>query len=420
VDERESLLEAIMPLPVWDSHTHLQGAALPAASFWDIGHYFWYLQQLVAAGYPADHRSLGEDERCAAYARAYAATRNTSMHWTVARILDDLYGVRITDAASVRAADAAIRAAGAAPGWAQRVCARGALRRIVVNEPEDAAFEGVPDTACLVPRVETQIRDWIARLAAGEDAAGVRAAIATALAAYAAAGCGGVMTSLEAFGPSEGLRRLRTLRSARDERDERDEPEPPGADPAARAAFVCHALCAAAEAHGLFLQLLIGIEPVFGPGTGPASGAGRWRSPVNDPQRLLSLHSLFRDYRCQFELVLGSSIDNLDAARAVTLFPNVSVGGLWWYNFRASTYRETMQYRLEGLPPARAVLIASDARCIEWAYGKVVLVKHLLAEFLQGEIARGWISREDALWVAREWLYGAAAARYVRNKNREL
>ena len=227
-----------MPLPVWDSHTHLQGAALPAASFWDIGHYFWYLQQLVAAGYPADHRSLGEDERCAAYARAYAATRNTTMHWTVARILDDLYGVRITDAASVRAADAAIRAAGAGPDWAQRVCERGALRRIVVNEPEDATFAGVPDTACLVPRVETQIRDWIARLAAGDDAAGVRAAIATALAAYAAAGCGGVMTSLEAFGPSAGLRRLRTLRSARDEH------EPPGADPDARAAFVCHALCA--------------------------------------------------------------------------------------------------------------------------------------------------------------------------------
>jgi glucuronate isomerase len=402
VDDRESLLDAITPLPVWDSHTHLRGAALPAASFWDIGHYFWYLQQLVAAGYPADHRSLSEDERCAAYARAYAATRNTSMHWTVARILDDLYGVRITDAASVRAADAAIRAAGAAPDWAQRVCARGALRRIVVNEPEDADFAGAPDLACLVPRVETQIRDWIARLAAGGDAAEVRAAISTALAAYAAAGCGGVMTSLEAFGPSEGLRRLRSLRSAR------DEPEPPGADPAARAAFVCHALCAAAEAHGLFLQLLVGIEPVFGQG----SGAGRWRSPVNDPQRLLSLHSLFRDYRCQFELVLGSSIDNLDAARAVTLFPNVSVGGMWWYNFRASTYRETMQYRLEGLPPAKSVLIASDARCIEWAYGKVVLVKHLLAGFLNEEIARGWIDREDALWVAREWLYGAAATRY--------
>ena len=117
--------------------------------------------------------------------------------------------------------------------------------------------------------------------------------------------------------------------------------------------------------------------------------------------------------------MLGSSIDNLDAARAVTLFPNVSVGGMWWYNFRASTYRETMQYRLEGLPPARSVLIASDARCIEWAYGKVVLVKHLLAEFLQEEVARGWINREDALWVAREWLYGAAATRYARKGNLE-
>jgi glucuronate isomerase len=402
VEQRAALVEDILPLPVWDTHTHLQGAALPATSFWDIGHYFWYLQQLVAAGYPADHRSLSEDERCAAYARAYAATRNTSMHWTVARILGDLYGLEITDAASVRAADEAIRAAGAGPGWARHVCERGALRRIVVNEPPDATFDGLPDVACLVPRVEGQIREWIARLAAGGDGDEVRAAIGTAFAAYAAAGSGGVMTSLEAFGPSEGLRRLRTLRPGRD--------EPPGAEPAAQVAFVCRAVCAAAEASGLFLQLLLGIEPVFGQG----SGGGRWRSPINDPQRLLSLHSLFRDYGCAFELVLGSSVDNLDAVQAATLFPNVNVGGMWWYNFRASTYRETMQYRLEGLPPSRSVLIASDARCIEWAYGKVVLVKHLLAGFLQEEIARGWLNREDALWVAREWLYGAAAPRYAR------
>lgn len=171
---------------------------------WDIGHYFWFLRELLAAGYPADYRSLPEDERITAYVRAYHATRNTSMHWVV--------------------------------------------------------------------------------------------------------------------------------------------------------------------------------------------------------------DHLFR--ACPLELVLGSSVDNLDAVQAATIFPNVHVGGMWWYNFRASTYRASMQYRLEGLPPSKSVLVVSDARAIEWCYGKVVLIKRLLAEFLSDQIERGWIGRDDALWVAREWLYGAAAVRY--------
>ena len=110
--------------------------------------------------------------------------------------------------------------------------------------------------------------------------------------------------------------------------------------------------------------------------------------------------------------MLGSSVDNLDAVQAATIFPNVYVGGMWWYNFRASTYRASMQYRLEGLPPSKCVLVVSDARCIEWCYGKVLLVKHLLADVLHDQIQRGWLGRDDALWGAGEGLYGAAAARY--------
>ena len=56
--QTDDLLEAILPLDVWDTHTHLQGETLGARSFWEIGHYFWYLSELLAAGYPADYRSL--------------------------------------------------------------------------------------------------------------------------------------------------------------------------------------------------------------------------------------------------------------------------------------------------------------------------------------------------------------------------
>jgi glucuronate isomerase len=395
--QREELLEAIMPLPVWDTHTHLQGATLAARSFWDIGHYFWFLRELLAAGYPANYRSLGEAERISAYVRAYQGTRNTSMHWVVGQIFRTLYRVEIGDEASIRAADEAVRAAAGRADWPQQVCRPAAIQRIVVNTAEDVTFAGLPGTSSYVPRVEEHVVAWLARLASADAGAvgavgdAVAAEISSSMAGYAAGGCGGVITSLEPFGTLDRSSVEATGRQT-----------PAGPDPVSRSIFVLRSLCRAAEEHRLFLQLFSGIEPVWGAG----------RVPVNDSQRLLPLYGLFREYACAFELVLGSSVDNLDAVQAATIFPNVYVGGMWWYNFRASTYRASMQYRLEGLPPSKSVLVVSDARCIEWCYGKVLLVKHLLADVLHDQIQRGWLGRDDALWLAREWLYGAAAARY--------
>jgi len=46
----DELRETILGLPVWDTHTHLAGGRLPARDFWEIGHYFWFLLELKAAG----------------------------------------------------------------------------------------------------------------------------------------------------------------------------------------------------------------------------------------------------------------------------------------------------------------------------------------------------------------------------------
>ena len=64
------------------------------------------------------------------------------------------------------------------------------------------------------------------------------------------------------------------------------------------------------------------------------------------------------------------------------------------------------------MPAAKSVLVASDARCIEWCYGKILLVKWLLSDFLYRQLSLGWLTGEEALWVAREWLHDAAARRY--------
>jgi hypothetical protein len=167
--------------------------------------------------------------------------------------------------------------------------------------------------------------------------------------------------------------------------------------------FVLHQLAAAAARHGLLVQLFLGME------------AG-WSSQVtahNRTDRIVALHGLFERYDCRFDLVLAANLLNFDAVQTARVFPNVHLGGLWWFNFRPATYRETMQYRLEALPPRKSAIMASDARCVEWCYAKVMLVKRLLAEFLCDQVRRGWLGEDEALWVAREWLHDAALHLYT-------
>ncbi|MOA45380.1 hypothetical protein D3C78_1677730 [compost metagenome] len=71
-----------------------------------------------------------------------------------------------------------------------------------------------------------------------------------------------------------------------------------------------------------------------------------------------------------------------------------------------------MQYRFEALPAIKSSLVVSDARCIEWSYGKIVMIKRLTAEFLWNQVEGGWMDEDGAIQVADYWLYLSAAKRY--------
>jgi glucuronate isomerase len=154
----------------------------------------------------------------------------------------------------------------------------------------------------------------------------------------------------------------------------------------------------------MFAQMFLGVE---------RDVTHRTAMAVNNPRRIIDLYRLFERYNCGFELVVGAPQNNLDAAQAARIYPNVHLGGLWWYNFRQSTYADALQVRVEAVPAEKSAIVASDARCIEWCYGKILLVKWLVADFLHQTVNRGWLSKGDALWVAREWLHDAAARRYL-------
>jgi hypothetical protein len=394
---RSQFIKRVMELPVFDTHTHLVGDRLGARDFWEIAHYFWLFRELQAGGYPADADKLLEEERIAAFLDAYKETRSTLMNWTFTSIMRELYGIEIKDATSIKEAIAAVKRSSEDEGWAQQTADRLNVRRFVVNHPEHAAFEGMREHAVLIPRIDGALGQWGDRVARSGDPSNeflaVQSEIGHLLGDYGDAGLPGVMTTLPAYEASAHIRRKIGLESSRDE----------------IMMELLHAVCAAAEQNGLLVQLFLGVERSW---CGTAV-------PVNDTERILKLTALFEKYSCPFELVLASELNNLDAVQAAWNFPNVHIGGMWWFNFRASTYRDSMQYRLEALPASKSSVIVSDARCMEWSFGKIMLVKKLAAEFLWERLESEWIDYDTALHTAEQWLYGSAAKRYALKEKRQ-
>lgn len=410
--DRLTWRQAVYELPVFDTHTHLNrpGVPIAAQTFWDIAHYFWFLQELWSVGYPRDAAELAEEERVTAFVQAFNAVRNTHWHRVVCHICEDLYGVALVDAEGLCASrtvldvDAAVRDRASRPEWARSVVDALNIRKIAVNELGDTPFPGLPGVSVAVPVWEDR-NLWLERITTAVDPATVaeeaRTAIQDRVAVLAGMGIRGMRVEAEVF-DANGKAAVALAGRSGDPWDD----ALTGTSVASwqAEAFLSHACFAALSERGMFAQLFLGIE---------RDVSARTAMAVNDPRRVTNLYPLFERYSGDFELVIGSPQNNMDAAQAARIYPNVHAGGLWWYNFRRSTYDQTLQVRIEAVPASKSAIIASDARCIEWCYGKILLVKWLLADFLHRQVRDSWLSEADALWVAREWLHDSAARRYL-------
>lgn len=393
---RADFLNQVMTLDVFDTHTHLIGGKLAATDFWEIGEYFWLKEELNLAGYPVDAENLPADQRYEAYAKSFAATRNTTMNLVTRRIFKDLYNIDITDADSIRRCDQAIRDSSDQHDWSTSVADQMQIRSIVVNREEHSPFPELQGRAVWFPRIDGELLLCLEEIrqkgSNRQDIIEAGEQLAKLVALSAAKGAPGIMSTLPGMETPVG----ESLKNAMDGLNAKGN----SADQAL--GYCLHKICEAASRAGIFFQLLLGIE----------KGHYGRTLPVSDLRRLLNLYGLFSTYSIPFEIVLGSHINNLDAVQTCRLFPHVRLGGLWWYNFRVSSYEECMQYRFEALPPSRSAFVVSDARCIEWSYGKIWLIKKLIAEFLSRQIERGFFSQDDALSCAREWLHDAPARWY--------
>ncbi|MCE9613810.1 MAG: hypothetical protein K8T26_06005 [Lentisphaerae bacterium] len=388
--------DEVLALPAWDTHNHLDSSEhLGAQTFWDIAHYFWFVRELESTGYPANADELPEAERATAFVQALDRGRNTTWNHVLRESMQALFGVTITDARSVGRLNARIRETAADPAWAREVCRRAGLTKLtIVPDYRHNGLERLADLHCYYGHVAFGTAEEHRRAAAAADPLAAADELARPHA--------------EAVAPlaASGIRTVRAWWPF-------GEGEPPAGSVAAVQERVGHRVYEALNAHRMNVQLFIGMAGV--PGLKPRNPHdARPSVALNDPRRLYAMNTGFGRYpQCTFEIFNAADQSSMDIVNMARVFPNVIPGGLWWFAYRGSVYNANMQYRFEALPACKATMLATDARCIEWAYIKTWLVKRLMARFLHRQIEDGWTDTETALYAARSWLHDTAASLYV-------
>jgi hypothetical protein len=107
----------------------------------------------------------------------------------------------------------------------------------------------------------------------------------------------------------------------------------------------------------------------------------------------------------RFQCFLASRHANQSLCTLARELPNFSLAGYWWHNFFPDVMRQVMAERLDMLPANKQIGFFSDAYCVEWTYGKAILVRKQMARVFADRIEQSQFTRDEALAVARAILF---------------
>ena len=107
----------------------------------------------------------------------------------------------------------------------------------------------------------------------------------------------------------------------------------------------------------------------------------------------------------RFQCFLASRHANQSLCTLARELPNFSLAGYWWHNFFPDVIRQVIGERLDMLPMNQQVGFFSDAYCVEWTYGKTVLVRKQLARVLADKVEQDQFTQDQAIAIARSILY---------------
>lgn len=426
----QDLYEALCEVPVMDVHTHLVGGHLGARGLHELLLYHMAVSDYYAAGcptgarltdfpgWPSPEEARSRVEEVLPYLRL---TMNTSTSWLTHTILKDLFDWRKPLLPNNwEAFDMLIRAREWDNEWHRNVLRRLRIKRAGTewSRRQDGhdddilqyALEWAFFTRCQWGEYDTALyeleRCWGREAGTASPIGGGKrpeperrirnlADVHEAVAAYVAAFPKGrilatathISTDLELRAVSDA-----EMEAALARRNSAGE-----AERSIYASYINELFLATLEqqAPEVVFQFSFGAEPL------PyETGSRLSQRTIAQLAEIVSRHPNLR-----FMCFLASRHANQSLCTLCRELPNLSLAGYWWHNFFPAVIRQIMDERLDMLPLNRQVGFFSDAYCVEWTYGKLVLVRRCLAEVLAARIRSGQYTMDDALYVARAILY---------------
>jgi glucuronate isomerase len=426
---QHDLETALAEMPIMDVHTHISGGGkLAARGLHDVLLYHMVISDLYGAGCPSGAR-LTEfpnwPDQAEAHARIEEALpylphiRNTAMAWGLRLILRDLYDWNEPlTAGNWRRLDELIRERAGDQAWAgsildrvhiQRTCAelarRGPGDERLQHSMEWGFFTrtqwGEYDTALYeLERCWGQTPGGTIPIGTGVRPAPERT-IGTLDDVHAA------MDHYLSVIPFADIISMATHISTDNDYKPVSEAEMAAAlarrgeaglaERSIYASYIFESFLTRLEPHGreIVFQFSLGAEPLpF------ETGARLNQATLAQLAEIIARHPGIR-----FQVLLASRHANQTLCTFARELPNFSLAGYWWHSFFPSAISQFIDERLDMVPANKQVAFFSDAYCVEWAYGKWLMVRKLLAHALAARIDRGQYTVADALSIARTILY---------------
>ncbi len=430
---RNAILDRISELPLLDAHTHLVGGKLGARGLHDILLYHMAVSDLYAAGCPSGSRLTcypdwpSDEEASSRITEALPYlkyVRNTAISHGIRVILRDLYGIaEPVDESNWRRIDGLIRERADDRAWQRDVMGRANIKRFFTEiarreqgQDDDIlqySLEWAFFTRCQWGEFDTALYElekcWgkepgnPSPIGAGArprtertitSVDDVRSAVEWYVSHIPADMVQSTATHISTdidFRPVTDAEMAQALRR-------RDSAGPLERD--IYASYVNEAFLSELEARlgdSVVYQFSFGAEPLP-----HETGSRLSQRTIAQVAEMISRHPKLR-----FMCFLSSRHADQSMCTLCRELPNLSLAGYWWHNFFPSSIRQVMDQRLDMLPTNKQIGFFSDAYCVEWAYGKSVLVKHALADVLADKIAQGQYDLDLAVETARQILFDA-------------
>ena len=415
---RDDLLEAIREIPAIDVHSHLARDRMTAPDAGALMFYHMLLYCLRAAGvpdaklWPGKGRMHGRGRPLAEWFQAWPAIENTAFAWVLKSILRDLYEFdEPVTAESYPRLEAAYAAKAGRPDWARQVLAKANVVRVLSSAHQVAPLRegefdgGVRFTYESAPTGGTsEFVPWKDRLTGMARHFGREITTAErlreAVAAFYAPVDWSDKHALVAWISSEAD--FRPVDDATIDQLLGDAAAGKAIEPEGLRlleAAVVRAICRAIRGRAPAFQICYGVQFVTREENSlhPVARAA--------PEFASSLAHLVGEFPdIHFNMLNGFEADEPVWCAMAQGYRNFSLACFWWETFYPSVMHRALDRRLDMVPTPRLMAFFSDGYSVDYIYGRMSLVRRVLARVLAEKVEDGWYTKAHALGIAREIL----------------